>query len=559
MPITQTKPTLSPANKKILKQVEQIADQTITTTLQAKFNKAQESKSHTYLYFYKSPKVTARSVLFKKNQSLDDLLLALHVDGTVVYKNTTAIKNAHNQIIQAIKDELIEQIPTTVHNEIRGGLTLLQAINTLLESKAIEMIGTVKEMTTYINKYYEDNSDLELLKTLRKIHASNLKGQQYIVAAVTKPVIVEMSQKPSNKIPLLAYLTGRLTTIQPSLLKKDTIIKHPGQIIQAVKSEYVIENKHWKNFLSMTPSVLNYDNSYISVLLHIGQNKPSSSVTKLLQNTVLPSLMGSVRTAIHNSNTNDTLTPDEKKQDLLRLQKNYEALCALPSVVHSTKSTDFHNFQYELQDTIDYLRARHRETGTYPRHYTWNSYIKHTREWHHAVRREQAIRSAGNKLYNWNTLIPSCDIDDYNVKALIDSAALVAEGGTMHHCVGGYWRSAIDSDYRLFHIEHKENPKDVGTLCLAPNRRGNDSISMNQLRGPYNSNVSEELQKVANKVLRRYQSMYRRTEDRLRVWNQTVDYLTDEIIKTTGFPDEDVTKQEEEIDLEALDQEENEL
>ena len=559
MPITQTKPTLSPADKRLLKQIEQIADQTVTTTLQAKFNKAQENKNHTYLYFYKSPKVTTRLVLFKKDQSTDDLLLALQVDGTVVYKNTTAIKNAHNQIVETIKDELIEQIPTEIHNQIRGGLALLQAINTLLESKAIKMIGTVEEMVTYINKYYEDNSDLELLKTLRKIHASNLKGQQYIVAAVAKPVVIEMAQKPSNKIPLLAYITGRLTTIQPSLMTKDTIIKHPGQIIQAVKTEYVIENRHWKTFLTMTPSVLNYDNSYISVLLHIGQSKPSSSVTKLLQNTMLPSLMSALRTSIKVASEPVPSYAKAQKEQILKLQRNYEALCALPAVVHSTKSTDFHNFQYELQDTIDYLRARHRETGVYPRHYTWNSYIKNTREWHHAVRREQAIRSAGNKLYHWNTLIPSCDIDDYNVKTLTDSAALVAEGETMHHCVGGYWRNAVDSDYRLFHIEHKENPKDVGTLCLAPNRRDTNTVSMSQLRGPYNSNVSEDLKKVANKVVRRYQNMYRRTDDRLRVWNKTIDYITDEVIKITGFPDEDVTKQEEKIDLEALDQEENEV
>ena len=558
MPITQSKTTLSPNHKKLLKQIEQIADQTITTKIQAKFNKTADNKNHTYLYFYKSPKITTRSILFKKALSTDDLLTAMHIDGNIIYKNNAAIKNAHNQIIQAIKDELIEQIPSSIHTEIRGALTILQAIDTLLEDKAVKLIGTLEEMTTYINKYYEENSDLELLKTLHKLRASSLKGQQYIIAAVTKPVVIEMSQKAANKIPLLAYLTDRLTTIRPSMLKKDTIIKHPGQIIQAIKHEYVIENKHWKHFLNMTPSVLNYDNSYISVLLHIGQNKPSSSVTKLLQNTMLPSLMDTVRTSMNSTRISTELTDENKKQQLATLQKNYEALCALPSVVHGTKSTDFHNFQYELQDTLDYLRARHRETGVYPRHYTWNSYIKHTREWHHAVRREQAIRSAGNKLYNWNTLIPSCEIDEYEVKALIDSAALVAEGAAMHHCVGGYWRNAIDADYRLFHIEHKENPKDAGTLCLSQARRGVDGMIVNQLRGPYNSNVSEPLQKVANKVLRRYQNMYRRTEDRLRVWNQTIDYLTNEIIKTTGFPDEDVTKLEEEIDLEALELEEEE-
>ena len=553
MASTLTKQTLSANDKKILKKIEKIADETIVCNITPKFNKKQENKSHTYLYFYKSSKISNRILLYKKDSSIDDLLLGLHVEGTILYKNNTAIKDMHNQIVEAIKDDLIKEIPNAIHDEIRGSLTILQAIHTMFKNKAMELIGTLDEMTADINKCYEDTGDLELLTTLRKLRASNLKGTQYIVAAVTKPVITEMAQKSANKIPLLAYLTGRLPTIQPSLLNKDTIIKHPGQIIQAVKQEYVIENKHWKNFLNMTPSVLNHDNSYISVLLHIGESKPSSSITKLLQNTQLPSLMDTVRASI--TTTRHDMTDENKVESeaaIKRSQQNYEALCALPSVLHSTKASAFHNFQYELQDTIDYLRARFRETGMYPHHYTWNSYTKHTRTWHHAIRREQAIRNAGNRLFNWNTLVPSCEIDDYIVTALTDNAALVAEGAAMHHCVGGYWRSAIDSDYRLFHIEHKEAAKDAGTLCLSPNRNGGEGISTNQLRGPYNSNVSEELQKVSNKILRRYQSMYRRTEDRLRIWNTTTDYLTGELLKTTGYPDEDVTKQEEEIDQEAL-------
>ena len=553
MASTLTKQTLSASDKKILKRIENIADDSIANTLTPKFNKKQENKSHTYLYFYKSPRVSNRILLYKKDSSIDDLLLALHVEGNILYKNNTAIKDAHHQIVEAIKDDLISDIPSKTHDEIRGSLTILQAIHTMFRQKAIELIGTVEEMTADINKCYEDSGDIELLKTLRKLRASNLKGKQYIVAAVTKPVITEMAQKSANKIPILAYLTGRLPTIQPSLLNKETIIKHPGQIIQAVKQEYIIENKHWKHFLNMTPSILNYDNSYISVLLHIGESKPSSSITKLLQNTQLTSLMEAVRTSITITRNNITdKNKVESEESIKTNQKNYEALCALPAVLHSTKASAFHNFHYELQDTLDYLRARHRETGMYPRHYTWNSYTKHTRTWHHAIRREQAIRNAGNRLFKWNTLIPNCEIDDYIVTALVDSAALVAEGASMHHCVGGYWRSAIDSDYRLFHIEHKETAKDAGTLCLAPNRNGGEGISTNQLRGPYNSNVSEDLQKVSNKILRRYQSMYRRTDERLRIWNTTTDYLTGEILKTTGYPDEDVTKQEEELDLEAL-------
>ena len=492
--------------------------------------------------------------MYKKEATADELLSSIHTQGHIAYNNKTLIRDIRDATLQVVKQELIQNIPNEILPKLRSSPVLMELVNDTLSSKAESLVGTLDEMISDINKTYEDESDVELLKILKKLKGSSITGTHYVTAAVTKPIVVEMSKKTANKMPLLAYITGRLHTIQPS---KHFVIKHPGQIIQAVKDEYLIENRHWKHFLKMTPSVLGHNNDYISVLLHIGLNKPTAIVSKLMNKTQIPTLMTYIRTDIAQVPTLN-ISDEQKTVTQKRLQKNYEALCGLIDVLKHTKVGDFHNFDYEIRDTIDYLRARHRETHEYPRHYTWNAYIKRTREWHHQIQRQRAIERAGNKLYKWNSLIPACEIDDYKVTPLVDSPALVAEGESMHHCVGGYWRTAMNNDSRLFHIEHKDNPKDVGTLCLTPSHNAAGGLAINQLRGPYNSNVSEPLRRIGNRVLTRYRNMLKRTESRLHIWTQEINVTNDEIIKTVGFPDEDVTlKDEDAEELENLDQEEN--
>ena len=551
---TTKKPSLTSQNRAVLKEIETYADKQLKI-IAPKFSKKLGYKNAYHLYTYAHHDLPTKIIMYKKEATIDELLSSIYTQGHIAYNNKTLIRDVRDATLKAVQQELVQNLPNEVLPKLRSSPVLMELVNETLSSKAESLVGTLDEMVANINKTYEDESDIELLKILKKLKGSSLTGAHYVTAAVTKPIVVEMSKKTANKMPLLAYITGRLHTIQPSLAAKDSIIKHPGQIIQAVKDEYLIENRHWKHFLKMTPSVLNHNNAYISVLLHIELNKPTAMVSKIMNKTQIPDLMANVRRELANVPNLD-IEDEQKVLTQKRLQKNYVALCGLVDVLKHVKVGDFHNFDYEIRDTVDYLRARHRETHEYPHHFTWNAYIKRTREWHHQIQRQRAIERAGNKLYKWNSLIPTCEIDDYKVTPLVDSPALVAEGESMHHCVGGYWRTAMNNDSRLFHIEHKDNPKDVGTLCLTPSHNAAGGLSINQLRGPYNSNVSEPLRRIGNRVLTRYRNMLKRTEPRLHIWTQEINVLTDEVIKTVGFPDEDVTlKDEDAEDLENLDQE----
>lgn len=551
-----TSTNISNTNIKTIKVIDKIANETIKSIIKPKFNKKQTFKNYLYLYSYKSKVVTKKIILHKKNISIDNMLQEMYKDGLVAYKDKSIINSVYNQTIEAIINDIISNIPSIMYQQLRSNSAILQEVNTLFRNKAIDLIGSLDNVTENINKTYEEESDVELLNILRKIKpSSHITGTQYITAAVTKPVIIEMSKYPINRLPLIAYITNRLSSIEPSLLDKNSIVKHPGQIITAIKQTYFIDNKNWKTFLKMAPSILKHDNNYISILLHINQSKPSNSVTKLLKSTQLSTMMDNIQHGMNTLHINDNIAPEDKTVVAETYKNNYKALCALPAALYDTKVSDFNNFQYEVSDTIDYLNARYRETGLYPIHYTWNSYVKHTRDWHYLLRREQAIRNNGNRLHKWNTLLLDCVIDDYNVTALIDSPALVAEGQSMHHCVGTYWRSAIDNHYRFFHIEHKSNPKDAGTLCLTPNPY-EETVKLQQLRGPYNAPVSTELQQVGYRILRRYQNMYKKTDTTLRVWNQTINHITNEVLHTVGYPERDVTKQED-LDPEDTEHDDN--
>ena len=493
-------------------------------------------------YTYLIPKTFTKDQLFHA--------YGTGINGTLAYKYKDHCKRVHAGLIAKFTEAIMDKFSEAAKQELRGNIHNVQYLNEYIEKKINEIIGSVDDISDYLTKEFEANADTELLDAIRKIKPQ-ITVRQELIARLSRSVVIEMADNGVNKLPLIALLQEKIENLLPNHRLKTIPVNHPGQLITGIKDKYFIGKDKWKTFIKMSPSVLDSDTRLISILINIDKPKPSAGLKKFFSFTSLDRAIAAVNAELQNH----LLTPEHLDKTCENQCTIYEQklinLYSLCTAAYDVKPTKEQNFAYTCRDMNDYLRDHTAQNnGLYPYHSTWNSLQRATTSWHYAIQRRRAIRSAGNRLLEWNSLLPAQEIDDYNVTPLVNNADLIAEGNVMHHCVGQYWRYAMDNHYRFFHIEHKENLKDVGTLCLTP--KDNNSLIMNQLRSTHNASVSPELKKVANKVLIRYRNIYRKTDEELRVWNKTINADNNQLIDVKGYPDRDITLAESfELEIET--------
>ncbi|HEX5952759.1 MAG TPA: HIRAN domain-containing protein, partial [Rhodanobacteraceae bacterium] len=74
--------------------------------------------------------------------------------------------------------------------------------------------------------------------------------------------------------------------------------------------------------------------------------------------------------------------------------------------------------------------------------------------------------------------------------------ALMAEGATMHHCIGGYWQACVLQDLRVVHIDCA-NGESATALYRGNEDPDDPKYELEQLRGPCNTNPSHAARQFA--------------------------------------------------------------
>lgn len=120
-------------------------------------------------------------------------------------------------------------------------------------------------------------------------------------------------------------------------------------------------------------------------------------------------------------------------------------------------------------------------------------------EWHEAV---------ANNMDGHDQAFPEpwCDggvVGDFEVRPITNSAELYREGHTMHHCVGTYADRVRDGEAYIYSVRQSEDR--VATVELV---RDGQQVSVGQIRGPCNSQVSQKVMTAVRKW-HREQTKYR--------------------------------------------------
>ena len=132
--------------------------------------------------------------------------------------------------------------------------------------------------------------------------------------------------------------------------------------------------------------------------------------------------------------------------------------------------------------------------------------VGRARQWHVQANRYN-YRMNHDANATWKSSIEeTIYMDGMSVVPLSTGALLIEEGEIMHHCVGTYAYKCKNGNARIFSIRGPAKgtggERDrIGTLELNPH---DGEWKINQLLGPRNTQVSDEIRKVAQSIANRY-------------------------------------------------------
>lgn len=151
----------------------------------------------------------------------------------------------------------------------------------------------------------------------------------------------------------------------------------------------------------------------------------------------------------------------------------------------------------EFVSIADWLSADGITRGHPCRNASWASLLRRQRTWH----QDPGISSDADRNVSWNSPVEKFSFSGCDVTPLVSVSQLIEEGRQMKHCAGGYWRTCLSGQSRLFSLA---SPDGRSTLELT---RRNGSWDIAQLRGPENERPPVIHERVATEVLRRFISL----------------------------------------------------
>lgn len=151
----------------------------------------------------------------------------------------------------------------------------------------------------------------------------------------------------------------------------------------------------------------------------------------------------------------------------------------------------------EFVSIADWLSADGITRGHPSRNVSWATLLRRQRAWH----QDPCISSKADRNAAWNSPVEKFSVSGCDVTPLVSVSQLIEEGRQMKHCAGGYWRTCLGGQSRLFSLA---SPGGRSTLELT---RRDGSWDIAQLRGPENALPPAIHEKVAAEVLRRCREM----------------------------------------------------
>lgn len=181
------------------------------------------------------------------------------------------------------------------------------------------------------------------------------------------------------------------------------------------------------------------------------------------------------------------------------------------ALTHSTKAKHIANWvSLEWDQVKDWYSAAGRnltpDANQLKAKWTW--FVRNSEAWHEEIQHQQTLRrmeARKEELVTWESALEAHTHKDFEFVPLLSSADLYTEGKEQVHCVGGtgYISRCKNGKSMIWSIRNDQGAR-VATLEINQDEHNEDRYYRGQLKGKRNTEVTPEVEKAADGLVKRY-------------------------------------------------------
>ena len=322
----------------------------------------------------------------------------------------------------------------------------------------------------------------------------------YNTTALNTAIFTELLQTSPN---VLRYYCNNIATRH----RKPIRLKHPGQIIEAVRDEVKLPPAEWKYFCRVTTGRAEYQEKqkYLDTI-----RKAMTFLAEINQPDATDRQLQRVMWISGRYNPTDT----KMCKATIQLTNRY---------LEHFKNTEHDNDNdiNQLDRTLDALQS-HIETGIPWGIGDWDTLEKRSEKWHQQIQQERnnkhdrEIREAV-----WTSLIPTTTIDRYQFEPITNAQDLIRISSRMNNCLRSYWPRCLKGDNRIFIARQSRNtPQEPQTdnhpefeiVAAVELRMEGRTWQVGQIEGPRRRAFPAGVKKATEKLRKMYEEAQHRVE-----------------------------------------------
>jgi hypothetical protein len=151
---------------------------------------------------------------------------------------------------------------------------------------------------------------------------------------------------------------------------------------------------------------------------------------------------------------------------------------------------------HEFPLVLEWLQAAKPDLDRNQARAGWAYFLRRGHEWQQELERRQQKNSVA-----WFTPMPALQFGEVEAVPIGNSYELWKEGKAMRHCAGDFAADCAANDARFFSLREVKTGNRLATAKL---RRKEERWFLDDVRGPANSEPSEDLQSIASQVAENY-------------------------------------------------------
>ena len=285
--------------------------------------------------------------------------------------------------------------------------------------------------------------------------------------------------------------------------QKPVKLRHPGQVISAVKDYVKLTPAQWKYFCRAShPRIQEERNEQNLASLRLGM----TALVEINQPEVTDQQLHLITLKTDRQNfTQENPQNDPLWRAWIQLARSY--LKQFPQ-----EASDPH--MKGLDQVMDAVRG-YTDRGIFWGPGDWNTLYQRSERWHREAKLERSQKyTREQEEAVWTSLLASTTIDQYKFEPITNGLDLIKLSSVMHNCLWSYPQRCAKGDNRIFTVrkaedKHSKNgvpaPRQQSLLAAVELQTNGHEWMVGQVEGPGSRRYPKGVKKAANELRNMYQ------------------------------------------------------